>query len=71
MTERHDIATIHTTDSAELGRTVLAIVDASPGPLTLERTVHGLAIYRQPDPAQLSLVDIDERLAGHVAPDRV
>ncbi|HEY1119918.1 MAG TPA: hypothetical protein VGE43_19540 [Acidimicrobiales bacterium] len=66
-TDRH-VATISTTDLDELGRTVLAIASASPGPLTIQHTRLGLAVYRPADPAQLQLVDIDDRLAGHVPP---
>lgn len=74
MTDRHDIATIHTTCLTDLIVLLARIDEHAPMILAVEYGPDGVTVYRPADPDQLTIdeidlterVDIDERLAGHV-----
>lgn len=75
MTERHDIATIHTTSLGDLIGLLGSIEDRGRGlRLEAEYGPDGVTVYIPADPDQLTLdeidlterVDVEERLAVHV-----
>lgn len=65
MTDRHDIATINTTSLTTLVELLSPLAEAAPD-AHVALGSDGVTVYRPTVEGQGVLIDIEERLAGHV-----